>query len=121
MKKVIFTLWLIPFTILLIACGNGEYDQSIDDVIEFHHDDRNGMFASAYEHEIRENGNIVVHDNGKYIFLSFYDPENDMREGDKYYYERAGETWNRLEQFEGQAMIGKTPEYQEQLGEELID
>ena len=119
MKKFVSALWLIPLAIFLVACGGGEYDQAIDEAIEFHHENKDGAFASVSKHEIRENGNVVVHDNGKYVFLSFFNPDEDMKEGRKYYYERAGETWNRMAQYEGQALMSKTPDYQEQLGEEL--
>ena len=119
MKKFFFALWLIPLAIISVACGSGEYDQAIDEAIEYHHENRGGLFATAYEYETRENANVVVHDNGKYIFLSFFDPNEDMKEGKQYYYERAGDTWSEMPQYEGQALMSKTPVYQEQMGEGL--
>lgn len=118
MKKAMLILWVIPLSIILVACGGGgEYDSDIESAINFHYDYHGEQFISDYE--TRENGNIVVHDNGKYITLSFFMPENDMKETSPYYYEKAGDSWNEMPRYEGERLINKTPDYQEQLGEEI--
>ncbi|MFK3937972.1 cystatin-like fold lipoprotein [Alkalihalobacillus sp. NPDC078783] len=118
MKKLRLTLWMIPLAIILVACGGSEYDEDIESAIDFHREYPIYINEERKAMEVRENANIVVYDDGKYITLSFIDPE-DETEGRKESYEKVGNSWKQLKQYESEPLLNKTPVYQEQLGEEL--
>lgn len=118
MKKLRLTLWMIPLAIILVACGGSEYDEDIESAIDFHREYPIYTNEERKAIEVRENANIVVYDDGKYITLSFIDPE-DEKEGRKESYEKVGDSWTQLKQYESEMLMSKTPVYQEQLGQEI--
>ncbi|MEN0642303.1 cystatin-like fold lipoprotein [Alkalicoccobacillus gibsonii] len=118
MKKSKLTLWIIPIAIVLVACGGNEYETVIESAIDHHRDVTMYLDETRESYEVRENANVVVYDEGKYITLSFIDPE-DETEGRKETYEKVGDSWTQLEQYQSEMLLRKSPSYQEQLGKEM--
>ncbi|MEY8749666.1 cystatin-like fold lipoprotein [Alkalicoccobacillus gibsonii] len=118
MKKLRLTLWMIPLAIILVACGGNEYETDIESVIDHHRDVTMYLDETRKVYEVRENANVVVYDEGKYITLSFIDPE-DETEGRQETYEKVGDSWTQLKQYESEKLLNKTPDYQEQLGKSI--
>ncbi|KKI85319.1 hypothetical protein [Shouchella clausii] len=101
------------FLILASACAKGnEYNDLIDEAIEFHQNDH---FRG--EEDSRDNADVTVWDNGRYIRIAFIDQEgNKVRER---FFEKVGGNFEELKQYEGESLMSKKPDYQEQMGEEL--
>ncbi|SPU21163.1 lipoprotein [Niallia circulans] len=111
MRRVIRSLFIIPF-LILVGCSGSEYDDLIEGAINQHREDR--VHGEEYT---REKADIAIWDNGKYVRISFIDA--DGNKGRDTYYEVIGDRYEELKQYEGEQLMSKTPDYQEQLGKKL--
>ncbi|WP_157404705.1 cystatin-like fold lipoprotein [Shouchella shacheensis] len=72
----------------------------------------------SIEGDPRESADVTVWDDGRYIRIAFIDEEDGSKVREEYY-EVIGDNIERLKQYEGETLLSKTPDYQEQMGEEL--
>ncbi|AHZ14508.1 cystatin-like fold lipoprotein [Bacillus velezensis] len=85
---------------------------------------RKEMRAESDEHK-RDNAIICVYDDGKYIQLAFYQPEESSRRLTAYsYYEKLGDSYEEMAHMPGDGdgdrlgLYKKTPDYKEVKGKE---
>nr|WP_223302500.1 MULTISPECIES: cystatin-like fold lipoprotein [Bacillus amyloliquefaciens group] len=86
---------------------------------------RKEMRADSDEHK-RDNAIILVYDDGKYIQLAFYQPEESSRRLTAYsYYEKLGDSYEEMAHMPGDGdgdRLGrykKTPDYKEVKSKEI--
>lgn len=117
MKRFLKIILLIPF--LLVGCSNSgsEYDEVIDKIVEYHQD---RWDYEPVEGTARDNADITVWDEGRYVRIRFIEPEGkESSKGTESFYEIVGDDIEWLKQYEGEQLMSKTPDYQEQLGKKL--
>ncbi|ASB51883.1 uncharacterized protein SRCM100730_02723 [Bacillus velezensis] len=68
----------VTFILLLTACGGSKYDNAINEVMKQEKKVRKEIRADSDEYK-RGNAIIRVYDDGKYIQLAFYLPEESSR------------------------------------------
>ncbi|MCY8127276.1 DUF4467 domain-containing protein [Bacillus spizizenii] len=123
MKNLFISLSLIMMFVLT-ACGGNKYDDAIDDVISQYKEERE---VNNPNYEItRDNALVKVFDGGKYIQVAFYTPKDSNDELSSFsYYEKQGDEYIRLEDMsrtgenDRLGLSKKTPEYEEDKGEEI--
>nr|WP_240939715.1 cystatin-like fold lipoprotein [Bacillus tequilensis] len=110
--------------LLLTACGGSKYDNAINEVIKQEKKARKEMRAASDEYK-RDNAIIRVYDDGKYIQLAFYQPEESSRKLTTYsYYEKLGDSFEENAHRPGGGdgdrlgLYKKTPGYEEVKGKE---
>lgn len=120
--KNLFIFLSISAILLLTACGENKYDDAINDVIKQEKKTREETNIDSDEYK-RENSIIRVYNNGKYIQLAFYKPE-DKKLTAFSYYEKLGDSYEELTHMPvdgDQDRLGlykKTPDYEEVKGKE---
>lgn len=107
---------------LLTACGGSKYDNAINEVIKQEKKARKEMRADSDEYK-RDNAIIRVYDDGKYIQLVFYQPEESSRKLTTYsYYEKLGDSYEEMAHMPGSGeddrlgLSKKKPDYEEDKG-----
>nr|WGD74599.1 cystatin-like fold lipoprotein [Bacillus subtilis] len=108
--------------LLLTACGGNKYDDAINDVIKQEKKTRKETNIDSDEYK-RENSIVRVYNNGKYIQLAFYKPEDNYKKLTAFsYYEKLGDSYEELTHMPvdgDQDRLGlykKTPDYEEDKG-----
>lgn len=87
--------------LLLTACGGSKYDNAINEVIKQEKKARKEMRADSDEYK-RDNAIIRVYDDGKYIQLAFYQPEESSRKLTTYsYFEKLGDSYEEMAHMPG--------------------
>ncbi|MEX5838757.1 cystatin-like fold lipoprotein [Bacillus velezensis] len=120
--KNLFIFLSISAILLLTACGGNKYDDAINDVIKQEKKTRKETNIDSDEYK-RENSIVRVYNNGKYIQLAFYKPE-DKKLTAFSYYEKLGDSYEELTHMPvdgDQDRLGlykKTPDYEEVKGKE---
>ncbi|MCC8304769.1 MULTISPECIES: cystatin-like fold lipoprotein [Bacillus] len=114
----------VTFILLLTACGGSKYDNAINEVMKQEKKVRKEMRADSDEHK-RDNAIIRVYDDGKYIQLAFYQPEESSRRLTAYsYYKKLGDSYEEMAHMPGDGdgdrlgLYKKTPDYKEVKGKE---
>ncbi|WP_045927031.1 cystatin-like fold lipoprotein [Bacillus siamensis] len=122
--KNLFIFLNIFAVLLLTACGDSKYDNAINEVIKQEKKARKEMRADSDEYK-RDNAIIRVYDDGKYIQLAFYQPEESSRKLTTYsYYEKLGDSYEEMAHMPGDGdgdrlgLYKKTPDYEEVKGKE---
>lgn len=122
--KNLFIFLSISAILLLTACGGNKYDDAINDVIKQEKKTRKETNIDSDEYK-RENSIVRVYNNGKYIQLAFYKPEDNYKKLTAFsYYERLGDSYEELTHMPvdgDQDRLGlykKTPYYEEVKGKE---
>lgn len=118
-KKFFIFLSLIMI-LVLSACGGNKYDKAIDDVISQYKDYKG---KDTRINVSRDNSVVRVYDEGKYIQIAFYMPDDSFRKltGFKYY-EKIGDSYERMSHMpasgEGDrlGLDEKKPDYEEVKG-----
>ncbi|WP_240683060.1 cystatin-like fold lipoprotein [Bacillus velezensis] len=107
----------VTFILQLTACGGSKYDNAINEVMKQEKKVRKEMRADSDEHK-RDNAIIRVYDDGKYIQLAFYQPEESSRRLTAYsYYEKLGDSYEEMAHMPGDGdgnrlgLYKKTPDY----------
>ncbi|MBB6449772.1 hypothetical protein HNR44_001750 [Geomicrobium halophilum] len=109
MKKL---LVLPVFAIALMGCGS-EYDELIDGAISNHHE----WSDVDQEREIRENAEIMIWDDGRYISAVFFD-EDGSEIGDFVMEHARGNFTEELADVE-RMRENADVDYRERFGEEI--
>ncbi len=101
--------------LLLTACGGSKYDNAINEVIKQEKKARKEMRADSDEYK-RDNTIIRVYDDGKYIQLAFYQPEESSRKLTTYsYFEKLGDSYEEMAHMPGNEDGDRLGLYRKQL------
>ncbi|GAJ99582.1 hypothetical protein JCM19055_2591 [Geomicrobium sp. JCM 19055] len=109
----------MPFLLIVVGCGENvsgsEYDELLDAVAEYHYDSYSG---ANFEGDPRENADLTVWENGRYVRIGFFS-EEDGSLMYKTYYEIVEDNIDRMDGYGENAVMSMEPEYQERMGNEL--
>ncbi|WP_078393446.1 cystatin-like fold lipoprotein [Shouchella patagoniensis] len=121
MKKSVLSVVAI-LGLLLAACGGSEYDAEIEEVIDLYKNDDTAMIWMDEEQITRENADISVYEEGRYIKIGFFDLEDEDKNVRFEFYERSRDTYEwlpRMNQTDDRlGLADREPDYQEWQGKE---